>query len=75
MGLGAEGEEIGQRVHGDRGEPKPIHDHSGSRPEIGGSLPGKDQVIGSNFDAKQDLGTVVVKGESRIDSNTNIDEL
>jgi hypothetical protein len=32
-------------------------------------------VIGSDFDAKQDLGTVVVEGEGRIDSNTNINEL
>ena len=75
VGLGAERKKVGQRINCDRGEPKPIHDHSRLRPEIGGSLPGKDQVIGSNFDAKQDLGTVVVKGESRIDSNTNIDEL
>jgi hypothetical protein len=75
VGLGAEGEEVGQRIDGNRGKPKPIHDHSGSCPEVGGSLPGKDQVIGSDFDAKQDLGTVVVEGEGRIDSNTNINEL
>ena len=49
-------------MHGDRRKPKPIHNHSGLRPEIGGSLPGKDQVIGSDFDADEDFRAVVVKG-------------
>jgi hypothetical protein len=42
VGLGAERKEVGQRIHCNRGEPKPIHDHSRSRAEVGGSLPGED---------------------------------
>jgi hypothetical protein len=32
-------------------------------------------MIGSDLDAEQDLGTMIVKGEGRIDSDTNINEL
>jgi hypothetical protein len=42
VGLGVERKEVGQRIHCNRGEPKPIHDHSRSRAEVGGSLPGED---------------------------------